>query len=106
MKALFLAACICAMPIAAAADDQFLVSPDGTYLGKLNDNQYDSDSVSNPYGKYGSEYSSDSINNPYGEYGSKYSNKSARNPYATDAPIVVDPDSGSTRRLTPCIICD
>ncbi len=58
----------------------------GEYIGNFNDNQYDPNSVSNPYGQYGSEYSSKSINNPYGEYGSEYSNKSAHNPYASDPP--------------------
>jgi hypothetical protein len=48
-----------------------LYSSGGKYLGNLNDNRYDSNSVSNPYGRYGSQYSSDSINNPYG-YGSPY----------------------------------
>ena len=42
-----------------------LYSPRGAYMGNLNDNRYDSNSVSNPYGRYGSQYSSDSINNPY-----------------------------------------
>lgn len=41
---------------------------DGTYLGRLNANQYDSESVANPYGRYGSPYSSTSINNPYSRY--------------------------------------
>lgn len=75
----------------AQAQDSYIVSPDGTYLGKLNNNRYDADSIANPYGKYGSKYSSDSINNPYGEYGSKYSNKSWNNPYASEQPFVVDP---------------
>jgi hypothetical protein len=47
-------------------------SPGGKYLGNLNDNRYDSNSVSNPYGQHGSRYSPDSINNPYGSYGSPY----------------------------------
>ena len=38
---------------------------DGKYKGNLNDNPYDPNSVSNPYGRYGSQYSPDSINNPY-----------------------------------------
>lgn len=78
-------------PVAASkalAQSPYIVSPDGTYLGSLNSNRYDPDSVSNPYGRYGSRYSSDSINNPYGEYGSRYSNKSANNPYASQAPTV------------------
>ena len=61
-------------------------SEDGQYLGRLNDNPYDPESVSNPYGRYGSKYSPDSINNPYGRYGSEYSNKSPNNPYATEPP--------------------
>ena len=62
----------------------------GKYLGRLSSNPYDPDSVSNPYGRYGSKYSTDSINNPYGDYGSKYSDKSVNNPYATDAPVIID----------------
>lgn len=42
-----------------------LRSPSGKYLGNLNDNRYDSNSISNPYGRYGNQYSQDSINNPY-----------------------------------------
>ena len=64
----------------------------GKYLGTLSSNPYDPDSVSNPYGQYGSEYSSDSINNPYGQYGSEYSNDSPNNPYATNPPVIIDTD--------------
>jgi hypothetical protein len=63
----------------------------GVYLGKLSANPYDQDSISNPYGKYGSPYSQNSVNNPYGTYGSPYSNYSATNPYATSAPVIVAP---------------
>jgi len=35
------------------------------FLGRLNGNPYDSESVSNPYGRYGNPHSSDSVNNPY-----------------------------------------
>lgn len=51
----------------------------GAYRGQLNSNRYDPNSVSNPYGKYGSEYSPDSVNNPYGA-GSRYGD-SPNNPY-------------------------
>ena len=37
------------------------------YLGNLNQNPYDPNSVNNPYGQYGSKYSPDSIRNPYGD---------------------------------------
>ena len=78
---------------AGNAGPPILVDPQsGKYLGTLSSNPYDQDSVSNPYGKYGSQYSKDSINNPYSEYGSPYSDKSINNPYATNPPIVLDPD--------------
>lgn len=64
---------------------------DGTYLGRLNSNRYDPESVSNPYGRYGSRYSPTSINNPYGAYGSAYSPSSAVNPYASTPPVLVKP---------------
>ena len=67
-------------------------APPGKYLGNLSANPYDQNSVSNPYGQYGSPYSQDSINNPVGEYGSPYSDKSINNPYATNPPIVIDTD--------------
>lgn len=37
----------------------------GQYRGNLNNNQYDPNSVSNPYSRYGNPYSQESINNPY-----------------------------------------
>lgn len=52
-----------------------LYSSDGTYLGNVNSNKYDVNSISNPYGQYGNKYSSKSINNPYSEYGNPYSQK-------------------------------
>lgn len=79
---------------AYAQQDPYLVSPSGKYLGTLSSNPYDANSVSNPYGQYGSPYSSDSINNPYGQYGSPYSNQSPNNPYASQPPIIVQPCSG------------
>lgn len=67
-----------------------LFSNDGkTYLGKLSTNIYDTDSIYNEYGNYGSKYQSDSIWNTYGDYGSKYSSTSAFNKYASDPPIIV-----------------
>ena len=70
-----------------------LVDPQtGKYLGNLSNNRYDQNSVSNPYGEYGSPYSQESINNPVGEYGSPYSDKSINNPYATNPPIIIDTD--------------
>ncbi len=64
---------------------------DGNYLGRLNKNRFGADSISNPFGRYGSKFSPDSINNPYGKYGSPYSPYSATNPYATEAPKIYAP---------------
>lgn len=67
-----------------------LYSNDGkTYLGELTSNEYNSDSVFNAYGTYGSKYSIDSIWNTYGTYGSAYSSESAFNEYASKPPIIV-----------------
>ena len=78
--------------LSAYAQSPIIVDPSsGKYLGDLNNNRFAPNSVSNPYGRYGSQYSPDSINNPYGQYGSPYSNKSANNPYATNPPKVISP---------------
>lgn len=68
--AIALSASMCVM-----AGDK-LYGKDGTYLGKVSNNKYDPESISNPYGKYGSKYSSTSINNDYSKYGSDYSTQS------------------------------
>jgi hypothetical protein len=60
------------------------------FLGCFDCSEYDSESIWNPYGRYGSEYSSTSINNPYSRYGSRYSPYSACNEYATQPPILWD----------------
>ena len=71
-----------------------------TYLGCLNCNQYDTDSVFNQYGNHGSRYATDSIFNPYGDYGSRYSNYSACSSYAMDPPVIVDEGGNFYGRLT------
>jgi hypothetical protein len=68
-----------------------LYGQDGQYLGRVNSNRYDPESISNPYGQYGSRYSSTSVNNPYSVYGSPYSSLSAKNPYSTTPPVIIYP---------------
>lgn len=46
-----------------------IYSGSGTYLGELSQNRYAPDSISNPYGRFGSRYSPTSVNNPYSPYG-------------------------------------
>ncbi len=47
-----------------SSNSPHIYSPDGEYLGNLNNNKYDPDSVSNPYGA-GNPYRPDGVNNPY-----------------------------------------
>jgi|TARA_B110000495_G_C22939618_1_gene549693 hypothetical protein len=60
------------------------------FLGCLNCNKFDSSSVWNKYGTYGSKFNGDSIWNKFGTYGSKFSVHSPWNRYSTDGPIIVD----------------
>jgi hypothetical protein len=41
-----------------------IYAPNGQYLGNLNSNPYDPNSIANPIGRYGSPVSPDSVNNP------------------------------------------
>lgn len=68
--------------------ESFLVASDGQYLGKLSLNRYDSGSISNAYGNYGSRYSATSIFNPYSIYGSPYSSLSPNNHYTSTPPLI------------------
>jgi hypothetical protein len=56
-----------------------IIAPDGTYLGRLNTNRFDPESVANPDSQYGSPRSPDSINNIFGRYGSRFSPDGIRN---------------------------
>ncbi|MFZ7260855.1 hypothetical protein [Avibacterium avium] len=60
------------------------------FLGCLNCNSFDSNSVWNEFGKYGSEFYSDSIWNEFGIYGSEFSSESPWNEFSTNGPIIVD----------------
>jgi hypothetical protein len=69
------------------------------YIGTLNSNPYDRNSVSDPYGA-GSRYNRNGVNNPYGRYGSPYGRESSRNPYAKEAPKLYDRDGNYRGRLS------
>lgn len=60
------------------------------YLGCLNCSSYDTNSIWNEYGTYGSRYNSKSIWNEYGTYGSEYNSLCPWNSYSTNSPVVVD----------------
>lgn len=59
-----------------------------TYLGKIT-SPYDSDSIFNEYGTYGSEYSFTSIWNDYSTFGSEYSTYSPFNEYTSTPPMII-----------------
>jgi hypothetical protein len=59
-----------------------------TYLGKIT-NAYDSESIFNKYGTYGSPYNSSSIWNQYATFGSEYSSYSPNNSNTSTPPMIV-----------------
>lgn len=67
-------------------DTSYLIAQDDQFLGKITDNTYDTDSILNQYGTYGSQYSTTSIFNPYSQYGSVYGAYSINNPYTNTPP--------------------
>src|SRR3974377_636501 len=73
---------------------------ESNYLGRLSSNPFDSQSVANLYGVYGSRYSPNSINNPYGQYGSAYSPFGVSNPYTFNAPRLIAQDGTYLGRLS------
>lgn len=71
-------------------ENLYVYSNDGSvFLGSLSTNTFNTYSVFNTYGAYGSKYSTTSIWNSYGTYGSKYSSYSATNRYTSTPPILV-----------------
>lgn len=59
-----------------------------TYLGKIV-NSYQSDSIFNEYGTYGSEYNVGSIWNEFGTFGGEYNSYSVANAYTTTPPMII-----------------
>jgi len=60
------------------------------YLGCSNCDNYNTNSIWNSYGTYGSSYNSKSIWNKYGNYSGNYSDNSPFNKYASHPPVLVD----------------
>ena len=79
--------------------EYLLFSDNNEFLGCLNCGRYQSDSVCNKYGTYGSKYNSKSIWNKYGTYGGKYSLYSPFNKY-TSTPPTFYTTSNKTGKLT------
>ena len=73
MKKIALVLSLLITPVSAQEGPPQIFAPDGKYLGDLDGNPYNSNSVNNPYGRYGNPYGRDNVTNPYGKYGSEYS---------------------------------
>ena len=59
-----------------------------TYLGKLT-NSFDSDSIFNEFGNYGSEFSSKSIWNEFSTFGNEFSSYSPFNEFTSTPPMII-----------------
>jgi hypothetical protein len=64
-----------------------VIANDGQYLGRLT-NQFDSESIYNEFGSYGSAFSATSIYNEFGKYGSEFSSLSPFNEFTSTPPIL------------------
>jgi hypothetical protein len=76
-----------------------LRTPSGIFLGNVNRNKFDADSLINPYGTYGNRFAAESIFNKYSQYGSPYGTESPYNKFSTTPPVFVK-DGGSLGYLT------
>ena len=65
-----------------------LIADDGTYLGLVSSNRFESDSICNRFGDHGSRFASDSVRNRFSTYGSSFGFQSAYSSYATSPPVI------------------
>ncbi|WP_420345216.1 hypothetical protein [Pelagibius sp.] len=70
------------------------------FLGCLNCSRFDSDSVWNKAGAYGSEHDRSTIWSKASPYGSPYNALSPWHPHSTDAPVVRDRNGKSYGKFT------
>ena len=68
----------------------YIYAQDGQFLGYVNDKFYDSTSLCDVFGPYGSDYSDTSIFYIYNRYGSDYSEYSAFDDFANFPPILYE----------------
>ncbi len=60
----------------------------GVFLGLLSSDRYDSKSITNPHGAYGSSWEVHSIYNPHGLYGGSHGMYSPYNTFCLKPPII------------------
>lgn len=72
--------------------DVFIEAADGTFLGSLNPNKFDTQSIFNNFGPHGSKFAQISIFNNFGRYGGKFSPLSPFNSFSTSSPKIMSGD--------------
>jgi hypothetical protein len=70
--------------------DTFIEAADGTFLGSLNPNAFDTTSIFNKFGPHGNKFNSMSIFNKFGPYGGKFSALSPFNVHSANPPKIVN----------------
>ncbi len=91
-------------PFGTTQTSPHLYDSQGRYHGNLNANQFDPNSVANPFGRYGSQFSPDSINNLFGA-GSPFAKDSPTNPFG-EGMSIVRPNRGIASPRLPSIFDD
>ncbi len=66
--------------------ESFIEAPDGTFLGKLNPNKFDQESIFNSLGPYANKLSQSSIFNKFSTYGNQFNPMSPFNQFSTNPP--------------------
>lgn len=77
-----------------SANRELLLFSGKVFLGCITCSDYDSNSIHNSFGQYGSSYSQTSIRNHFSKYGDNYSDTSVCNRYANNPPVIVDGNGG------------
>lgn len=68
--------------------DAYIAAADGTFLGRLNPNRLDTDSIFNPFGPYGSKFSQTCIFNSFSSFGSQFAALSPYNRFTNTPPKI------------------
>jgi hypothetical protein len=77
-------------PFGNYSNSPHIYAPNGTYLGNLNGNPMDPNSIANPMGPHGSAMMPNSINNPF-TYGSPYGYAPPASPFGSQGGIRLCP---------------
>ncbi|CCN92046.1 exported hypothetical protein [Vibrio nigripulchritudo SFn27] len=104
MKRTMLASLVLMVTFSAVGGNRELLLYSGeehdTFIGCLNCDKSETNSIWNKYGTYGSLYGSQSVWNKHGAYGSKHNVLSPWNQYSTQGPVIVDRQGNSYGKFT------